>query len=104
MSPTNLEPPGGHGTAEQPVVLDGRLRVGWPVLTVLVGLAALGTGGLSQATSADAKATANRDALHAHELRIQRVEDAQAATADALREIKAELKEINRKLDERRKP
>lgn len=105
MSPTILEPPYRHESGEQPAVIDQRTKFGWPVLVALITAAVAAVGGIARATSAEECCRAATVTQHQHDLRIQRAEDAQTAAAEALREIKGELREINRKLDEaRRKP
>ena len=105
MSPTILEPPTpAHQTGEQPVTITEKTRFSWPILVALITVALAAAGGVARATSAEECCRSATATQHQHDLRIQRTEDAQAAAADALREIKQELREINRKLDERRTP
>lgn len=119
MSPTHLEPPSG-ARDEASTTIDQRTRFGWPVVVTIAGLVFSAAGSVALAKGADSKAdeakaavlAAEKEqsatdkvqeaALHSHELRIQRVEDAQKVTADAMVEIKASLAAINAKLDAQR--
>lgn len=111
MSPTTLEPPGPlHQTGEQPATFTEKSRFSWPVVLTIAGLSVSAVSGIavasSTAKSADEKAVAAESCcksatgdLHRHELRIQRVEDAQAATTKTLERIEKKLDEM---LDARR--
>ncbi len=88
-----------HLTGEQPVVLDQRARFTWPIVVAVLGLGIATAGGIAQARDADECCKAATATLHQQELRQQRTEDAVATTSEALREIKAELRKLNDKLD-----
>lgn len=100
MSPTTLEPPGPiHQTGERPVVITEKARFSWAILLVVAGGAMTAAGGLAMARDAsDCCRTASAE-LHRHELRIQRVEDAQSSSARSVEKIEATLREMNEKLD-----
>jgi len=76
------------------LIVDTATAFRWPVVvTVVVAAMALATN-FALAKSADSCCTELRDAKHSHELRLQRVEDAQAANARALERIEKKLDEL----------
>ena len=85
--------------AEQPAITE-RTKFSWSVVLVLVGVAVTAAAAVAKADAADEAVKTQAAELHRHELRIQRVEDAQATTAEALREIKTSLEKMNSKLDD----
>lgn len=92
-----ITPP--FGTSMPPVISEKTMFT-WPVVSALIAIAVVAVVAIAEAKDAASTTRVNATQIQSHELRLQRVEDAQTNTAELLRELKSELREANRKLDE----